>query len=127
MTRHSLRGIALTVALLLLLAGACSKDSAPAARAPASSATTPSSTPVSQIVPGKTRFGANDDDVIIAKAVDDVQSFYEQAFPELYGGQFDPLKGGLFPYGPDNPPPNCGAPGKSDYQEVAQNAFYCPQ
>src|SRR5581483_3117120 len=45
---------------------------------------------------------------------------------KLYGKQFQPLQGGEFPYGPDNPPPNCGGPGLSNYDDVARNAFYCP-
>jgi predicted metalloprotease len=117
------RAAAVGLALLLVLT-ACSKDSQPAATRTGSNSA--SSSGQNQIVPGKTKFGPNDDDVIITKAVDDVQAFYEQEFPKLYGQPFKPLSGGVFPYGPDNPPPNCGGPGKSDYRQVAQNAFYCP-
>src|SRR5204862_5470798 len=87
----------------------------------------PSSASPDTVVPGKTTFGPNDDDAIITKAVDDVQSFYEDLFPKLYGKPFQPLSGGTFPYGPQNPPPNCGGLGTSDYREVAENAFYCPE
>ncbi|MEY2422265.1 MAG: hypothetical protein QOI95_2332 [Acidimicrobiaceae bacterium] len=125
MTRTSGRATAVGLALLLIL-GACSKDTKPAAgRAPSDSSS--SSPDDKQIVPGKTKFGPNDDDVIIRQAVDDVQAFYEEEFPKLYGTSFTPLSGGVFPYGPDDPPPNCGAPGKSDYEQVAANAFYCPE
>ncbi|MEY2460057.1 MAG: hypothetical protein QOG30_1887 [Acidimicrobiaceae bacterium] len=128
MTRISLRGLAVALALVLVV-GACSKDSAPSVSGAGSSSASSSgsSSNSNQIVPGKTKFGPNDDDVIIRKAVDDVQAFYEQEFPKLYGQDFKPLSGGVFPYGPDDPPPNCGGPGKSDYRQVAQNAFYCPQ
>src|SRR4051812_19555642 len=111
---------AATVLTFLLVLTACSKDSKPAATRSASNASDSSnSSSQNQIIPGKTKFGANDDDAIITKAIDDVQSFYEEEFPKLYGEPFKPLSGGIFPYGPDNPPPNCGGPGLSDYQEVA--------
>src|SRR3954451_10059856 len=76
---------------------------------------------------GKTEFGPNDDDQIIQAAIDDVQSFWEDEFPKLYPGEkFAAITGGEFPYGPTNPPPECGGTGKSNYEDVAQNAFYCP-
>jgi predicted metalloprotease len=124
MTRSSGRATAVGLALLLVLGG-CSDSAGPAASRAGSSS--PSSSDEKQIVPGKTKFGANDDDVIIRQAVDDVQAFYAQEFPKLYGTPFEPLRGGVFPYGPDDPPPNCGGPGKSDYRQVAGNAFYCPE
>jgi predicted metalloprotease len=115
--------------VLVLLLGACTSDGGQAARNSNSNSNSGSTatTDENTAVPGKTTFGPDDDDAIIRKAVDDVQSFYEQEFPTLYGQPFSPLSGGLFPYGPDNPPPKCGGVGKSDYRDVAQNAFYCPQ
>ena len=126
MTRPSGRAAAAGLVVLLVLA-ACSSGGGQAARNSKSSSSDASTTDENAAVPGKTTFGPDDDDVIIKKAVDDVQSFYEQEFPKLYGTPFAPLTGGLFPYGPDDPPPKCGGVGKSDYREVAQNAFYCPQ
>jgi predicted metalloprotease len=111
----------------LLLLAACSSGGGSAVKAPSSSGSSDSSsTDDNTVVPGKTTFGPNDDDVIIKKAVTDVETFYAQEFQKLYGTPFKPLSGGLFPYGPDDPPPNCGGAGKSAYREVAQNAFYCP-
>jgi predicted metalloprotease len=55
-----------------------------------------------------------------------VQKFYEDEFPNLYGEPFEPVTGGEIPYGPSDPPPNCGTPGTANYEDVAQNAFYCP-
>jgi predicted metalloprotease len=126
MSRSSGRATAVGVALLLVL-GACSQDVAPGANRAIASSASASSSDENQVVPGKTKFGPDDDDAIIRRAVDDVQAFYEDEFPKLYGQAFSPLSGGVFPYGPDDPPPNCGGPGKSDYKQVAQNAFYCPQ
>jgi predicted metalloprotease len=110
---------------LLLVVGACSSGNGGAGSRVDSSAS--SSSDENEVVPGKTKFGPDDDDAIIRKAVDDVRAFYEAEFPKLYGEPFPPLTGGVFPYGPDDPPPECGGTDKSDYRQVAQNAFYCPE
>src|SRR5260370_19798690 len=127
MVRLTWRGVGGALAVLIVLAG-CSGGGGKAAvkSSSATESASPSSSTSDTIVPGKTTFGPNDDDAIIQKAVDDVQSFYEEMFPKLYGQPFRPLSGGTFPYGPANPPPACGATGKIDYRDVAQNAFYCP-
>jgi predicted metalloprotease len=59
----------------------------------------------------------------IEAAVNDIETFWEENFPEVYGSEFEPLQGGYFPYGPDTDPLPCGDP---SYAEVADNAFYCP-
>lgn len=129
MRRVTGRGYCLAVVALVVLA-ACSGGGGGKAASNSSSAssdtTASDSTDSNTVVVGKTTFGPNDDDAIITKAVDVVQSFYEDQFPKLYGGKFAPVSGGLFPYGPTDPPPECGGPGLANYQDVAQNAFYCP-
>ena len=57
-------------------------------------------------------------------AIDDVQRFWQQRYPEVYGGEFRELAG-FFPYGPDTKLPACG-PEPLEYPEIADNAFYCP-
>jgi predicted metalloprotease len=130
MLRVTWRGAASILVVLIVLAGcsggggtAAVKSSSPS---PSSESTSSSSSSSDDVVPGKTTFGPDDDDAIITKAVDDVQAFYEDLVPTLYGTPFQPLSGGTFPYGPSDPPPECGGRGKSDYRDVAQNAFYCP-
>src|SRR3954447_8163766 len=125
MTRRTVRGPALAIVLLVVMT-ACSSGGGKAAQSTESSPTASSTTDSNDAMPGKTTFGPDDDDAIIRKAVEDVQSFYEDEFPKLYGEPFQPVGGGLFPYGPDDPPPECGGPGQAEYAEVAQNAFYCP-
>ncbi len=112
---------------LLLVLSACSKSDTTAKAGNGSGGSSPSDTNASDASSSSQSFGPDDDDVIIKKAIDDVQSFYETEFPNLYGKPFDPISGGEFPYGPQDPPPNCGKPGTANYQDVAQNAFYCPQ
>ncbi|MBA2497078.1 MAG: neutral zinc metallopeptidase [Acidimicrobiia bacterium] len=65
------------------------------------------------------------DDAVIEAALAEVETFWENVFPEVYGGEFTPVQGGFFPYGPDREPVPCGSPPPS-YEEVAGNAFYCP-
>jgi len=64
------------------------------------------------------------DDAIIDATLTEVESFWTTAFPEVFGGSFEAVAGGFFPYGPDRELPACGGP--LTYGEIAQNAFYCP-
>lgn len=58
------------------------------------------------------------------RAVEDVTAFWEETYPEVYGSEFLPVAG-FFPYGPDTALPPCGSP-PPRYEEIAENAFYCP-
>ncbi|HUW03741.1 MAG TPA: hypothetical protein VMW08_15400 [Acidimicrobiales bacterium] len=57
-------------------------------------------------------------------ALQDVEEFWSRTFSDVFGTPYEPLSGGFFPYGPTSNPVPCG-PGLL-YQEIAQNAFYCP-
>jgi predicted metalloprotease len=65
-------------------------------------------------------------DDVVRSALSDVEAFWTQTYPDVYGGEFQPVTGGYFPYGPDTQPPPCGSP-PPDYQQIADNAFYCPE
>jgi predicted metalloprotease len=68
---------------------------------------------------------SSDDPAAVAdRAVDDVTAYWEQTYPEVYGGEFVPVAG-FYPYGPDTDPPPCGTP-PPEYEMIAGNAFYCP-
>jgi len=123
--RDCRRAVGIVLALVLALT-ACSKGGD--IEAAQSDTKTDHATDVSDVSDASSSesFGPDDDDAIIEKAIDDAQSFYETEYPKLYGEPFEPVAGGEFPYGPDDPPPDCGAPGTSNYEEVAENAFYCP-
>lgn len=64
------------------------------------------------------------DDAVIFATLDELNLFWEDEFAEVAAGPFEPVSGGFFPYGPDTEIPECGAP--LSYEEIAQNAFYCP-
>lgn len=66
-------------------------------------------------------------DAVMTAAANDVQQFWTETYPEVYGEPFVSLEGGLWSYGPDTPPgdlPPCGD--IRSYDEIAGNAFYCP-
>jgi predicted metalloprotease len=58
------------------------------------------------------------------RAVRDVTAYWEETYPEIYGDPWRPVAG-FYPYGPDTEPPPCGEP-PPRYEEIADNAFYCP-
>lgn len=59
---------------------------------------------------------------IAVKAIGDLQSYWADEFPKLYGKDYRPVEGGFYSVAPshDDPPP-CA----EDVSEVAGNAFYC--
>jgi predicted metalloprotease len=66
----------------------------------------------------------NLDDLVTA-ALEDVQTFWRDTYPQIYGGPYEEISGGFYPYGPDTEMPPCG-PDPISYEEIANNAFYCP-
>lgn len=64
------------------------------------------------------------DDEVINDALADIEQFWEVTFAPLYGTPYEPIAGGFHGYGPRTEVPPC--PGIGDYEEIAQNAFYCP-
>lgn len=59
---------------------------------------------------------------IAVKAIADLESYWGEQFPKLYGSDYRPVGGGFYSVMPtqDSPPP-CA----QDVSEVAGNAFYC--
>lgn len=68
--------------------------------------------------------GIGDDDEVILAALQDVEAYWDNQFPDLFDGeQFEPVEA-FFAYGPDTESPPCGSP-PPPYDEIAGNAFYC--
>jgi predicted metalloprotease len=56
------------------------------------------------------------------EAIADLQMYWTEQFPKLYGGDYKPVEGGLYALTPDSESgPECA----SGYSDVAGNAFYC--
>ena len=67
-------------------------------------------------------------DASIDSTLADIQSFWTQTMPAVYGQQYEAIPTDrIYPYSESNPPPNCddGGQTKAPYQDVAGNAFYC--
>ncbi|MGY1787183.1 neutral zinc metallopeptidase [Geodermatophilus sp. SYSU D00698] len=67
-------------------------------------------------------------DTLARNALADLQTFWSDTFPAVFGQQFQPLTGGYFSVDPDDVDPaaypegiGCGA----DPRELENNAFYC--
>jgi len=63
------------------------------------------------------------DDQVVRDAFAEVEAYWTTNYPAVYGTPYEPLSGGLFPYGPKTDVPPC--PGVRSYEDVAVNAFYC--
>ena len=68
---------------------------------------------------------AADPAAVAEAAVADVNDYWRRTYPETYGSEFEELRGGFHPYGPDTEMPPC-EPNQPTYAEIADNAFYCP-
>ena len=56
------------------------------------------------------------------EAITDLQTYWSEQFPALYGRDYEPVTGGLYASTPDSEiGPDCA----SSYADVAGNAFYC--
>jgi predicted metalloprotease len=68
-----------------------------------------------------------DYDGFVATVVADLESFWKTSYPAIAGGQpYRDLRSGLWPVGPrSRDVPGCGET-RTDYREVQDNAFYCP-
>lgn len=56
------------------------------------------------------------------EAIADLQVYWTEQFPKLYGEDYKPVEGGLYALTPDSESgPECA----SNYGDVAGNAFYC--
>ncbi|MBN1093644.1 hypothetical protein JKP75_14415 [Blastococcus sp. TML/M2B] len=67
-------------------------------------------------------------DVLARNALTDLEVYWGEQFPEVFGTPFEPLQGGYFSVDPENVDPSeypngigCG----SDPRDVENNAFYC--
>jgi predicted metalloprotease len=67
---------------------------------------------------------SDDPSAVAQRAVEDVTEFWRGTYPAVYGEEFQELAG-FYPYGPNTETPPCG-PIELAYEEIANNAFYCP-
>ena len=93
--------------------------------------TAPPSTPTGPVDPTAINFGPNKperpyDDFLLA-VMTDLELWWTQIYPSIYGAAFTPLEGDVYAAYPERPDdiPGCGAP-RTTYDDVQQYvAFYC--
>jgi predicted metalloprotease len=91
--------------------------------------TTVDTTPI-PVAEGIIDFGANKPerayDGYLTAAFSDIEAFWTEQFPALYGTDFAPLSGGIYAAYPERTEkiPGCGTP-ETTYLDVEGNAFYC--
>jgi predicted metalloprotease len=127
MRRTALTILAL-LAVLAVVAGGCSSDSDGDPLAVNGDSGFDASGEVDDPIAPGTGIGdrdAPDSDDVVAAALEDVDAFWDREYEDLYGTPYESLSGGYWPYGPDTEQPPCGTP-PPDYEDIAQNAFYCP-
>lgn len=56
--------------------------------------------------------------------IEDLEAYWTETMPEVYGVEYEPVGGGFFPYDSEELPPSCGGE-DTDYELWAFNAFYC--
>src|SRR4051794_1136467 len=93
--------------------------------------TTPTETPISlpadqNVIDFGDAKPTRDYDGFLVAAFKDIEAFWATNFPELYGRDFQPLKGGIFAAYPQRtrPIPGCQSR-ETTYTDVEGNAFYC--
>jgi len=117
-------GALVAVAVLFLASGACAQeaDENPLAGDPNGEDRGGSDDAAAD---GSDPVPADDLDALVTGAIDDVEAYWTDTYPEIYGGPLEALVGGYHAYGPDTETPRCG-PAPISYQDIAGNAFYCP-
>ena len=104
------------LAAVLVVAG-CSDTSVRQDGAERPSATAPAEPPVA--IEGDPEAPVN---ALAVKAIADLQQFWGEQYPELYGSQYLPVSGGFYAVVPSA---DAAPPCAEDASEVSGNAFYC--
>jgi predicted metalloprotease len=92
--------------------------------------TTVDTTPI-PVQQGVIDFGANKQarsyDGYLTAAFSDIEAFWKDQYPAVYGSPFKALSGGIYAAYPERtePIPGCGTPDNTRYRDVQGNAFYC--
>jgi len=83
--------------------------------------------PIGDVVNVDDNKPARDYDAFVGVAVSDIERWWGETFPEVYGGQFDPLSGGVWAGYPERQTdlPGCGED-RTPYEDLnLYVAFYC--
>jgi predicted metalloprotease len=71
------------------------------------------------------RTTAKDPESIVEDSIVDIEAYWAVMMPDVYDKPYEPLAGGHHTFDERNRPPACGRV-RPSYEDVAFNAFYCP-
>jgi predicted metalloprotease len=139
--RHlSFRGVAFRRRILLLLVSlscvvACTPSSTQSSRKAKDKRTentgkrraeTNDSTGATTPVPAtRPKRASKEYDATLRLALKDIAQFWETQMVQVYGEQYQPIRGGIYAYSQDSTIPPCGG-SPMPYLVLQKNAFYCP-
>ena len=69
-------------------------------------------------------------DDLVRAAIDDIQRWWSEQYPALYGEEYEPISGGVYVAYPERttPIPGCGTSQPTPYEDIMRySAFYCAQ
>jgi predicted metalloprotease len=104
-------------------------DTTPSTEPPGSSAPDPTTTPIEDLINEGDAKPDRDYDDFLLLAIDDIQRWWSEQYPALYGDEFAPLRGGVYAAYPErtDPIPGCGPSTETTYEQITEfAAFYCP-
>lgn len=113
------------LAVAALLAGACTDDGDEDARdeARATEEAAPEGLATEDVRPDVRAVPYAE---LVPAAIDDIQGFWAEWLPESYDQDYEPIdESDQHPYSEYDPPPSCGGY-EPTWEEVANNAFWCP-
>jgi predicted metalloprotease len=112
----------------LLAAGSTAAPFASAETSTSTSSSASSSASTATAAPGTAAAQSTDLASVVDATVDDIQAWWADQLPDVYGDQYEPIPDDrVIAYSDNDPPPACGGTGSTPYEQVAGNAFYCSE
>ncbi|WP_426571263.1 neutral zinc metallopeptidase [Aquihabitans sp. McL0605] len=89
----------------------------------------PATTTAAAVPPADVQINGSDGsevDNVIGNAVSDLQDWWKTQFPKAYGGDYQPISGGLYAIDSSTDASTVPCATSSDISALLNNAFYCP-
>lgn len=109
--------IVMSAAATALLVAGCGGGVKPEVPSPSAGAKKPDTSSIT--IEGDSSTAVNE---LAMEAIADLQTYWSEEFPKLYGQDYKPVEGGLYALTPDS---ESGPACADNYGDVEGNAFYC--
>jgi len=109
--------IVMSSAATVMLVAGCGEGVKPEVPSPSAGAVKPDTSSIT--IEGDSSEAVNK---LAIEAIADLQTYWSEEFPKLYGQDYKPVEGGLYALTPDS---ESGPACADDYGDVEGNAFYC--